>query len=234
MDRVKNLMQGKLVRFFVILLSVLGIAAVAHSLWVHDFIDAAIESSLAGTPTLPFIDHERHDLEHYHKRADLIFRQFIFLGIPLTLLYWIGVFELFRRVISSVDAIPEVSAIAKAISTRHHGGDIDRLRAHNSLFRTVIERVRVASHRTAGGQYGRVLESLVLEPDGCARRVITQRRVQRLQWMWSRIVSNTSLCQKIKSVLFSRSSKGVLAVRRVLNVDGVSRNSLGLEMPQEL
>jgi len=108
MDRVKKLLQGKLVRFFIILYIILGAGAVVHSLWVHDIIDSAFESSLNGTPSVPFIDHERHDHEYYHKRADLIFWQYMFFGIPLTLLFWIGVFKLFRRVMSSIEVSTEV------------------------------------------------------------------------------------------------------------------------------
>ncbi len=75
-------------------------------MWVHDFVAAAYQSSLDGTPSVPFINHERHDLDYYHKRADLIFWQYIFFGIPLTLLFWVGIIKVFRRVLSSND-VPE-------------------------------------------------------------------------------------------------------------------------------
>lgn len=109
MNRLKALTQGKLGRFFIILCLLLGAAAVVHSLWTHDFVEAAYQSSLDGTPSVSFINHERHDLDYYHKRADLIFWQYIFFGIPLTLFFWIGIIKVIKRVMSVTESQGQVT-----------------------------------------------------------------------------------------------------------------------------
>lgn len=109
MDRLKAFTKGKLARFFIILYLLLGAAAIVHSNWTHDFVAAAYQASVEGTPTVPFINHERHDLDYYHKRAGLIFWQYMFFGIPLTLLFWIGIVKVFKRVVLSAESPGQVT-----------------------------------------------------------------------------------------------------------------------------
>lgn len=101
MINFRRLTQGKLARFFIVLCLLLVLAAIAYSLWAQDFIDAAFAASVKGAPTVSFIDHTHHDLDYFHKRADLIFWQYIFFGIPLTLIFWVVAVRLIRRVIRS-------------------------------------------------------------------------------------------------------------------------------------
>lgn len=70
------------------LLVALGTLAVFYSLFANDLIRSAFAASEAGQPVAPFIDHTRHTVDYYLARADLIFWQYLCVGLPLTIAFW--------------------------------------------------------------------------------------------------------------------------------------------------
>lgn len=80
-------------RYLAVTVSVLFVLAILYALFAHDLIRSAYEASVAGHKTVAFIDFARHDLPYYLARADLIFWQYLFVGIPLTVLFWYGLWR---------------------------------------------------------------------------------------------------------------------------------------------
>ncbi len=107
MQRLRKLTHGRLARVFTVLLFLLGIVAIVYSIWGHEYVRDAYQASVDGHPTHSFIDHNRHDLDHYLNRADQIFWEYLILGIPLTLLFWFLLAFLIKRMLAvNADEIP--------------------------------------------------------------------------------------------------------------------------------
>ena len=98
--------HSRFIRFFAVLVFVLVLAAVGHLLWTHDYVRSAYQASVDGKPVSSLVDHTRHNLDYYLHRVDLIFWQYIFFGIPLTILFWSLLWKMLKALIAMTRANP--------------------------------------------------------------------------------------------------------------------------------
>lgn len=90
---VRFIWSRRALRYLTVIALILFVLAILYALFAHDLIRSAYAASTAGHKTFAFIDHSRHDLPYYLARADLIFWQYLFFGIPLTILFWYGLWR---------------------------------------------------------------------------------------------------------------------------------------------
>lgn len=74
--------------------------AIFYTIFGKQLIRQAYDDSLSGHPSLSFIDHRKESLDHYLGRGDKIFWEYIFFGVPLTLLFWFLFAKLTKKLLS--------------------------------------------------------------------------------------------------------------------------------------
>jgi hypothetical protein len=96
----------------IILTAALALLAIIYWVFGRQLIRDAYDASVSGKPTISFIDHRQATLEHYFERGDKIFWEFLFFGVPLTLLFWFGLWKLVRKLLgltTADDAIDDLT-----------------------------------------------------------------------------------------------------------------------------
>lgn len=103
----RTIWSHRALRYSTFAIAVLIVLAIFYTLFAHDLIRSAYEASVAGHESVAFIDHTRHDLPYYLARADVIFWQYLFFGVPLTLLFWYGLWRVARWLLEQSSTGPE-------------------------------------------------------------------------------------------------------------------------------